>query len=802
MIRNYIKIAFRNLKKDLLFSFINIFGLMTGLAAFILIALYVFDEYTYDSFHDRADSIYRIVDNVSVDGKQTRIAGAGYQISEKLEKDLPEIQGAARLAALGRINVSNPSNTNVFYEDYTIGNNDFLKIFNFKVLEGDRETALSDPSTVIITEETAEKFFGTTEVVGKSLNVGPEGQPFRITAVLENFPANSHISFNLLMSEASVINKEVEMQLQNDWTSDNFRTYLLLDESTNIASLEGKINSAVAANTANNTEVKNLYQLQPLKDIHFHSNDIEGDSGKKGNIYYLYVFSFIAIFVLLIACINYVNLTTARSTNRAKEIAMRKVVGASKKSLITQFLSEAYIFTLVSLLLALILVRLILPSFNEFTGKALELSLTTDYRIPLGILLVILCVGLFSGLYPALFLSSLKPLLLLKSKIKTGKGNLSLRRMLVIFQFSLSIIMLFATIVVYLQMEFVDNKDMGFAKEQLVVVDINSGKIRNDAESIKAEFLAMAQVKDVAVSSRVPGEWKNLPKVRVKNSHIQTPAGNEMYFLGVDHRFLDTYGITLINGRNFNSKSVADSSSVLINETAAKELGITEASEQLIKISQENPFMVKVIGIVRDFNFQSLREPLAPMVLGFEKNPVQAIDYFTVKVVPNDVSTTLDAMDNVLQRVDPNHLFEYHYLDEQWELLYKEDKIRKTIFLIIAILTIIIACLGLLGLVTFEAKQRIKEIGIRKVSGASVGNIVVLLSQDLLKLVFVAALLAFPVAWYIMDQWLEDFAYRIDIHWWVFALAGLSAVLIALFTMSFQATKAALANPAKTLKTE
>ena len=775
---------------------------MTGLATFILIALYVFDEYTYDSFHENADSIYRVVDNVSVDGKQTKIAGAGYQVSETLEKDLPEIQAAARLTALGRINVSNPSNTNVFYEDYTIGNNDFLNIFSFNVLEGDRKTALNDPYTVIITEETAEKYFGRTDVLGKSIHVGPDSQPFQITAVLENFPKNSHISFNLLMSEASVLNKDAITQLQNDWTSDNFRTYLLLEDNTNVASLERKINTIVASKTADISESKNLYQLQPLKDIHFYSNDIEGDSGKKGNIYYLYVFSFIAFLVLLIACINYVNLTTARSTNRAKEIAMRKVVGASKKRLITQFLSEAYLLTLISLLLALILVRIFLPHFNEFTGKALELSLFADYRIPLGILLVILCVGFFSGLYPALFLSSLKPLLLLKSKLKTGKGNIPLRRMLVVFQFSLSIIMLIATIVVYLQMEFVDNKDMGFAKEQLVVVDINSGKIRSDAESIKAEFLALAQVQDVAVSSRVPGEWKNLPKVRVKNSHIQTPSGNEMYFIGVDHRFLETYDIDLVNGRNFNNKSVADSSSVLINETAAKELGITEASQQIIYISQDNSFPVKVIGIVKDFNFQSLREPLAPMILGYEKNPIQAIDYFTVKVAPTDISTTLDAMDDVLQMVDPNHLFEYHYLDEQWELLYKEDKIRKTIFLVIAILTIIIACLGLLGLVTFEAKQRIKEIGIRKVSGASVGDIVVLFSQDLLKLVFIASLLAFPISWYVMNHWLEDFAYRIEIHWWIFALAGVSALLIALITMSFQTTKAALANPAKILRTE
>ncbi len=377
-----------------------------------------------------------------------------------------------------------------------------------------------------------------------------------------------------------------------------------------------------------------------------------------------------------------------------------------------------------------------------------------------------------------------------------------MRRTLVVFQFSLSIIMLIATMVVYMQMNYVDNKDMGFTKDQLVVIDINSGEIRNEAQSIKTEFLNLAQVTDVTVSSRVPGEWKNIPKVKVKNSNIQNLIGNEMFFLGVDERFLPTYEMELVSGRNFKQGSVADSSAVIINETAAKELGITEASEQLVELQLEQPSTVRVIGIVQDFNFQSLKEPLAPMLLGFEKNPIQSIDYFSAKLVAGDVSASLDQMDKIMLSIDPENLFEYHFLDDQWELLYKEDLIRKTIFLILSILTIFIACLGLLGLVTFEAKQRIKEIGIRKVAGASVGNIVSLLSKDLLKLVFIAALISFPVAWFIMDKWLMDFAYRINMSWWIFAIAGISALFIAFLTMSFQAVKAAIENPVKSLRTE
>ena len=343
---------------------------------------------------------------------------------------------------------------------------------------------------------------------------------------------------------------------------------------------------------------------------------------------------------------------------------------------------------------------------------------------------------------------------------------------------------------------------MGFNKEQLLVVDINSGKVRRGAETIKTEFAKLAQVKDVSVSSRVPGEWKDLPKVKVKSGKTLTPEGNDMYFLGVDDQFLKTYQITLAKGRNFTNGSLADSSAVIINETAAKELGITEPAEQMIEIPLDEPFNARIVGIVKDFNFQSLRQLLAPMVLGFQKNPVQSIDYFTVRVTTNSMSGMLKKMDAILHSIDQNHLFEYHFLDKQWDLFYREDSIRETIFLLVDILTIVIACLGLFGLATYAAEQRIKEIGIRKVLGASVGSIVAMLSKDFIRLVMVAALIAFPVTWWAMNQWLHDFAYRIVISWWVFIVAGFAALLIALLTISFQAIKAAIANPVKSLRTE
>ncbi|MGZ5133969.1 MAG: ABC transporter permease [Flavitalea sp.] len=803
MIKNYFKIAWRNLMKNKIYSFINIFGLTIGLTSFLLVALYVFDELTFDRFHKNADNIYRLIESKTTpEGKETRTAGVAYQLGEKAKLELPGIYNAARITPLGRANVSTVENANVFYEDFYIANPGFLTTFDFTLLQGDRNTALTAPHSAIVTEETAKKLFGTANVIGKTINVDRDSVPCTITGVLKNFPVNSHLSFNLCFSEATMANTGFQAFVNTDWNSNSFPTYLLLNNKANLHQIEIKINQLVTSHQKNDNSDKRSFILQPLKKIHFYSSDIEGGLGNKGNITYIYVFSIVAFFVLLIACINYMNLTTARFANRAKEIAVRKVAGASRKSLTAQFLSEAFLITMIALIFALILVKLLLPTFNDFTEKQLTVGIETDYRIWIGISTILFFVGILSGIYPALFQSGLKPLSLLKSKIATGKGTISMRRSLVVFQFALSIIMIVATIVVYMQMQYVNKMDMGFNKDQLLVIDINSGKVRRSAETIKTEFSKISQVSQVTVSSRVPGEWKNLPKIKVKQANLTSAEGQEMYFIGVDNNFIETYQVKLLKGRNFLTGSLSDSSSVIINETAAKQLGITEPSEQNIEIPQDEPFHARIIGIVKDFNFQSLREPVAPMVIGFQKNPVHSIDYFTARVATKDVSETLKQMESVIQGIDQNHLFEYHFLDKQWNLFYLEDKIRETIFLIIAMLTIVIACLGLFGLATYAAQQRIKEIGIRKVLGASVSSIVSMLSKDFLKLVLIAALVAFPIAWWAMNNWLQDFAYHIDISWWIFVIAGSVAVLIALITISFQAIKAAISNPVKSLRTE
>ncbi|MEJ7586273.1 MAG: ABC transporter permease [Ferruginibacter sp.] len=802
MLNNYIRIGWRNIMKNKIFSFINIMGLTIGLTSFLLIALYIFDELTFDRFHKNEANIYRLInEKTTAEGKQTKNAGAGYQVCERSAKDLPEIKNTVRFITLSRTNVAAIENTNVFYENYTLANNGFLTTFDFRLLQGDRNSALTAPHSVVITEGMAQKLFGTRDAMGKAIKVDRDSTPFKVTGILQNFPANAHLNFNLLFSESSMTDNEYKKFINADWNSGAFTTYFLLADKVDTRKTALKIDQMVAANQPKEVKDKSRFVLQPLKDIHFYSEKIGGDSGKQGNITYIYVFCIVALFVLLIACINYMNLTTARFITRSKEIAVRKVAGASRKNLAGQFLSEAFLITFIALMFSLILTSILLPLFNRFTEKELTLWVHADYRIWIGVVLIVVVTGLLSGVYPALFQSGFTPLSLLKSKIIIGRGNLSLRRSLVVFQFAISIIMIVATMIIYLQMQYVGTRDMGFNKEQLLVIDINSGKVRRGAETIKTEFLKLPQVKDVSVSSRVPGEWKDLPQIKVKNEKIISAEGNDMFFLGIDDRFLNTYQVTLANGRNFIN-GVADSASVIINEMAAKEFGIREAGEQRIEIAGQQPFVAKVIGIVKDFNFQSLHEPLAPMVIGFQKNPIQNIDYFTLKVATGNAGDMLNGIDAVLHGIDQDHLFEYHFLNKQWELFYRQDHIREVIFLLAAALTIFIACLGLFGLATYAAEQRIKEIGIRKVLGAGIFNIVLNLSKDFLKLVLIAAALAFPVAWWAMSQWLHDFAYRISISWWVFVLAGLTALFIALATISFQAVKAAMANPVKSLRTE
>lgn len=816
MFRHYFKAAVRNLWKHKTFSFINITGLTVGLTSFILIALFIFDEFTFDRNHANADNIYRVVESkTSADGKISKRSGTGFRVSATATTAFPEVRDVARVSTYWRAEIKpgNP-NANIFHEYVTAANPGFLNVFSYPLLYGHRSSALTEPGSVVLTEATAEKFFGRANVVGKLLFFDNDSVPYKVTGILENFPANSSISYNLLVSESSILGiPEAQKHFSDDWTSGAFATYFLLNNNTNIPALTSKLNDFIAAGHAPDQGIKNRVQLQPLKDIHFYSAGIEGNSGKKGNIYYSCVFFIVACFIIFIACINYVNLSTARFTNRGKEIAVRKVTGASATTLAKQFLTEASLVSIFSVLLSLLLVVVLLPVFNSFTEKQLKLNMHTDYRIWAGIFFTTAVVALSAGLYPALFQARLNPLSLLKGKIQLGRGNISLRRSLVVFQFVISIVLIAATMIIYRQMQYVNKKDMGFDKDKIVVIDINSGYVRRSADAIKDELAKIAQVKSVSVTSTVPGAWQAIPIVKVNTDKSNPASGKEMYYFGVDGQFLSTYNIKLLKGRNFFPSGNADADAVLINETAAKAFGITDALDQPITIlsaktggdsrsAVEKPFTVNITGIVKDFNFQSLHEPVAPMIIGYNKTLTMNFGYLTVKFRGGDIDGLLKKINAVLRSVDQTHLFEYHFLDKQWDMLYRDDKIRETIFLVVSLLAIFIAALGLLGLTIYAAAQRVKEIGIRKVLGANVSSIVLMLSKDFLRLVFIAALIAVPVAWYFMHKWLEDFAYRINISLWVFVLSSLVAMIIAIATIGLQVIRAAVANPVKSLRTE
>ena len=816
MLRNYLKIAFRTLTRHKLYTALNVAGLTFGITCFLIIGLYLFDELTFDQQHRNASRIYRVLEHKKTKTDDLTVAAVSYKLAEESKKSIPEIETTARMTSFGRDNLSNPETKNKYHLTINLADENFMKVFDFELISGEKQTALKEPNSIVIVEDIAKKLFNSTDVVGKALRFDFTEKPFKITAVIKNHPSNSSFDFESLLSE-STFNDDAEFQKSNasDWSSHDYTVYALLKENTEPQAVGTKMNALVAANYKPEVGTMTDYSLQPLTDMRLHSDHIARGSTSlgsgKGSMLYIKIFGVVALFVLLIACINYMNLTTARASNRSKEIGVRKANGAFRSHLINQFLFESLLVTLLSFALSIGFVNLLLPSFNAFTEKQLSLGFHSDYRIWLYTVVAVVLTGLISGSYPAFLLSRFSPLALLKSLKLQNKGDLSLRKGLVVFQFTISVVMIIGTIVLFRQIQYVSNKDLGFTKELLLVVDINSGDVRKNAQTIKNEISKIATVKNTSVMSRVPGEWKNIPTVKIR------PEGDNdehkiSYLLGVDEDFATTFEVKVVNGRNFMGAN--DSTSIILNETAANMLNIKEAVGQLVEIPERSmggsysllnsreTFRARVIGIVKDFHFQSLREKIAPMVLAYQNNPVHSIDYFTSRVTGNDIPTTLAKINDALTKIDPAHLLEYHFLDEQLARFYADDHRRETMLIWAALATIFIACLGLFGLATYTAEQRIKEIGVRKVLGASVVNLTALLSKDFLKLVLIANGIAFPLAWWATGLWLQEFAYHITIEWWIFLVAGGSAMFIALLTISYQAIKAALADPVKSLKTE
>jgi putative ABC transport system permease protein len=823
MIRNYLKTAIRSLTRNKLYTTLNIAGLTFGMCCFLLVGLYLFDELTFDRSHRNAGRIYRVVENKVVNGEATKVAGAGYKLAEESKRSIPGVENTTRIQRIGRANLLSPENpSNFFQETITVANEQLMSIFDFPFIEGDPKNVLREPYSIVLTETLAKRLFNKTDVMGRTLQFSFMETPLKITGVLKDHPRNSSFDFSSVMSESSFMQDENYKNLvAGDWLSNNFLVFALLRPGTEPESVADQMSRLVKSNFEAPAGTSFSFSLQPLRDMHLHSEGIvDGarnanvEAVAKGSATYIRVFSFVALFILLIAGINYMNLTTARASGRLKEIGVRKTIGALRIDLIRQFLLESLLLTLLSFFLAVLLVNLVLPSFNAFTGKTLSLALSTDYRIWLYALAFAILTGLLSGSYPALMLSRFKPVLLLKGFKLPNRSDLSLRKGLVVFQFTISVVMIIGTIVLFLQVQFLNNTQLGFNKDLLVVIDMNTGKARTNFESVKAEMAKIPTVKNVSATSRVPGEWKSIRTIKVK------PVGSGddpkvSYMIGIDPDFFKTFEVSLVKGRNFTTP--ADSSSIIINETAARLLKISEAAGQIVEIpsfsrtgdgnfvpvgDENNPFRPRVVGIVKDFHFQSLRDKIEPLVLCYNQNPIHDIDYYSVRIDGQDINGTLDKLKEVMVKNDKEDPFEYHFLNEQLALFYIEDARRQTILIWSALATIFIACLGLFGLATYSAEQRIKEIGVRKVLGATVFNLSALLSKDFLKLVLIANCIAFPIAWWGTNKWLQEYAYHIDLEWWIFLAAGLAACFIALITVSYQAIRAAMANPVKSLRTE
>lgn len=810
MLKNYINIAFRNLMKYKLYSSLNILGLSVGLSCFMIIFLFVKEELSYDQFHKDANQIYRVDFNATLNGVDHIIAQVGAPFAQAMKNDYPEVLDAVRIRKSGTWFMKVKDTQKVFKEENVLmADSNFFEFFTVRLIQGDPKTVLKRPKTIALDQTTAKKYFGTENPIGKVL-VLDNSRDYEVTGVYEDLPRNSHFNQNMLLSMSSF-----GWANNKNWLSTNFNTYLKLEKNYNAKSLEAKFPQfteryigplieeyfGMTLDEFGETGNGVTFPLTAITDIHLHSNK-ENEIQANGDFKYVIIFSAVAIFILILACINFMNLTTARSAGRAKEVGLRKVMGAIKNQLVYQFISEALVVSFIALIFSFVLCSLCIPLFNNLTDKELLFSQLIDINYLLFILSVVFCVGLFSGSYPAFYLSKFQPAEVLKGRVRLGMKSGMLRSVLVIFQFSISIIMMIGTAVVFDQLSYIQNKKLGFDKEQVLMVE-DAWILRDKAESFKNEVRGNTDIVNATLTSFVPvGTNEN------SNLYFNSPtAESDQSFVvnqgTVDYDFINTMGINMSMGRFFSKEFGTDSSAVIINKVAAKMFGYKEPIGDKIYThggSDENPEIVSynIIGIVDDFHFTSLKNNISPLILHLGKRS----GYALFKVNSENVSRTISEIESVWDEFAPGQPFAYNFMDQKFDSMYEAEQKTGHIFSVFAGLGIAIACLGLFGLAAFTAEQRTKEIGIRKAMGASVTSIVNLLSKNFIKLVISSFIVAAPIAYYAMEYWLEDFAYRTELDVVTFLAVGLVAFVIAWCTMSFQSWKAAKANPVNCLKEE
>lgn len=800
MIRDYIKTAYRNLKKNKGFTFINVLGLSIGLATCLLIVLYVVDELSYDRYNVNASHIYRITEQAKLNGREGSYAPSEAPLAATI-KTLPSIQQYARFLPTESLFISprkyyvKKGTEDLQENNLVFAESNIFDVFTLPMISGNPSDALTQPHSVVITETGAKKYFGKTDVLGQTLILN-DTATYRVTGIIKDIPVQSHFHYDLFVSLSSI----PEGKLTN-WGFSGFHTYVVLKPGTDVQALQRQISNIVI----NNGYPPKLWStgdnyfriiLMPLLDIHLRSTS-QYELSKSGNIQYVYIFSVIAAFILLMACVNFMNLSTARSSNRAKEVGVRKVLGSVRKHLIAQFLTESFLLTLLSTIIALALVLLSLPFFNQLAGTQLSIGTHTLYWLLPMLLIVVLVVSFLAGSYPAIFLSAFQPIDVLKGKMAAGFKGGKLRSFLVVFQFSISIFLIIGTLVIYNQLKYIHSKSLGYNRSQVLVIK-NVTNLGSNAKVLKEELKQIPGVVSTTMTGYLPTGQDRTITALFPRLPIDFKDDLLTQFWPVDQDYLGTMGIQLVAGRNFSFQMATDSSAIIVNEAFAK---LVDAKNPIGKTLYRFSYGLQpyhIIGVMKDFHFSSLHDQISPAVF-FNAEDRGAI---SAKVNTTDLPALLAQVESKWKSLAPGQQFSYSFMDEDFDATYRSEERTGNIFIAFSSLAILIACLGLFGLAAYAAEQRNKEIGIRKVLGASVSGIVRMLSVDFIKLVLISVVISTPIAWLAMNRWLQDFAYRVHISWWVVAIAGFTAIFIAFVTISFQSIRAALANPADSLRSE
>ena len=796
MFKNYLKIAFRNLWRHRVFSFINIMGLTVGMTACFLIFLYIRFELSYDSFHAKADRTYRIVSDIKTPTEVINGSGPSWAVPHHLPKEFPEVEATVRVSGASLLVRKGDVK---FQEENTLwADSTFFQVFDFKLIKGNPKAALKDQFSIVFTESAAKKYFGKSDPIGQTILLTGEGLNATVTGVMKDIPDNSQIKADMLVS-MSTLTGNFNKGLDDQWSNYGSSAFVLLKPGTDPKVFQSKLPGFLEKYSGKAMKESQMYVtliLEPLKDVYLYSKRDGKNTRNTGNINNVYIFSVVAVFILLIACINFVNLTTARSTERAKEVGIRKVVGAAKTQLARQFVGESVLICLIAFGLTLALSAALLPLFNQLSGKNVSLGIFENSTNILMFFLASIGIGLLAGIYPALVLSSFKPVIVLKGRFATGTRGIILRKALVVAQFSISIALIIGTIVVYNQMKYMRSRELGFSKDQMVIIKTGNDPAK---DAFRQSLTSIPAVKSTAMSSSVPGTGNPgaYSEIENKNGDLQI-ANLDLYF--VDFDYIPHFKIQMAVGRPFSKEFLTDTTQAMIlNEAAVKMFGYASAQEAIGRRFKQWGREGKIIGVIKNFHFRALQEPIKPLSMRIEPGGANLV---SVNISSANVPATIADIESKWKSLVPNRPFSYFFLDEFFDQQYRSEERFGKLFLNFAILAIFISCLGLLGLASYSTMQRTKEIGIRKVMGASVRGIINLLSKEFLKLVIISFFIAMPLAWYLMNMWLEDFAYRTNIGWWVFVIAGMIALVIALFTVSFQAVRAAVANPVRSLRTE